>query len=68
MSLKNPLSDPLYDCVFTVEGAGLTKEQKSVEVYVLGAQVSGRRRLGLEPGGEAVEPSQLVAQSSHLHA
>lgn len=36
MSLKNPLSDSLYDCVFTVEGAGLTKEQKSVEVYVLG--------------------------------
>lgn len=32
VSLKNPLSDPLYDCIFTVEGAGLTKEQKSVEV------------------------------------
>lgn len=32
VSLKNPLSDSLYDCVFTVEGAGLTKEQKSVEV------------------------------------
>ena len=47
MSLKNPLSDPLYDCIFTVEGAGLTKEQKSVEVYVLGAQVLGRRRLEL---------------------
>jgi hypothetical protein len=55
VSLKNPLSDPLYDCIFTVEGAGLTKEQKSVEVYVLGAQVLGRRRL--EPGGKAAEPS-----------
>lgn len=32
VSLRNPLSEPLYDCVFTVEGTGLTKEQKSVEV------------------------------------
>ncbi|XP_028745055.1 protein-glutamine gamma-glutamyltransferase 2 [Peromyscus leucopus] len=32
VSLRNPLSEPLYDCMFTVEGAGLTKEQKSVEV------------------------------------
>ncbi|XP_036042234.1 protein-glutamine gamma-glutamyltransferase 2 [Onychomys torridus] len=32
VSLRNPLSEPLYDCIFTVEGAGLTKEQKSGEV------------------------------------
>ncbi|XP_051043557.1 protein-glutamine gamma-glutamyltransferase 2 isoform X2 [Phodopus roborovskii] len=31
VSLRNPLSEPLNDCIFTVEGAGLTKEQKSVE-------------------------------------
>lgn len=32
VSLRNPLTVPLLDCTFTVEGAGLTKEQKSVEV------------------------------------
>lgn len=32
VSLRNPLSESLNDCVFTVEGAGLTKEQKSVDV------------------------------------
>lgn len=32
VSLRNPLSESLNDCVFTLEGAGLTKEQKSVEV------------------------------------
>ncbi|XP_004867843.1 protein-glutamine gamma-glutamyltransferase 2 [Heterocephalus glaber] len=32
VSLKNPLPVPLLGCIFTVEGAGLTKEQKSVEV------------------------------------
>lgn len=66
MSLKNPLSDSLYDCVFTVEGAGLTKEQKSVEVYVLG--------LGEEEAGarsKAVEPSPacspICSSPAHLH-
>ncbi|KAM5245888.1 protein-glutamine gamma-glutamyltransferase 2 [Ctenodactylus gundi] len=33
VSLHNPLVVPLLNCVFTVEGAGLTREQKSVEVW-----------------------------------
>jgi hypothetical protein len=32
VSLRNPLPVPLLGCVFTVEGAGLTKKQQSVEV------------------------------------
>lgn len=32
VTLKNPLPVPLLGCIFTVEGAGLTKEQKTVEV------------------------------------
>ncbi|XP_005392599.1 PREDICTED: protein-glutamine gamma-glutamyltransferase 2 [Chinchilla lanigera] len=32
VSLKNPLPVQLLGCIFTVEGAGLTKEQKSIEV------------------------------------
>lgn len=32
VSLRNPLSLPLTGCAFTVEGAGLTKEQKVVEI------------------------------------
>lgn len=64
MSLKNPLSDPLYDCIFTVEGAGLTKEQKSVDVYVLEAQVSGGG--GWSQEARLLSPVQPVAQSTHL--
>ncbi|XP_049725301.1 protein-glutamine gamma-glutamyltransferase 2 [Elephas maximus indicus] len=32
VSLQNPLTVPLLDCAFTVEGAGLTEEQKTVEI------------------------------------
>uniref|UniRef100_A0ABI7XZM1 Protein-glutamine gamma-glutamyltransferase 2 n=2 Tax=Felis catus TaxID=9685 RepID=A0ABI7XZM1_FELCA len=32
VSLRNPLTTPLSDCIFTVEGAGLTEEQKVVEI------------------------------------
>ncbi|XP_006874794.1 PREDICTED: protein-glutamine gamma-glutamyltransferase 2 [Chrysochloris asiatica] len=32
VSLRNPLTVPLSSCVFTVEGAGLTQEQKIVEI------------------------------------
>ncbi|XP_044520236.1 protein-glutamine gamma-glutamyltransferase 2 isoform X1 [Gracilinanus agilis] len=32
LSVKNPLQVPLHDCVFTVEGAGLTQEQKIAHV------------------------------------
>ncbi|XP_004272883.1 protein-glutamine gamma-glutamyltransferase 2 [Orcinus orca] len=32
VSLWNPLTVPLSGCTFTVEGAGLTKEQKTVEI------------------------------------
>ncbi|KAM4842240.1 protein-glutamine gamma-glutamyltransferase 2 [Thomomys bottae] len=32
VSLQNPLTMPLLGCIFTVEGAGLTKEHKVVEV------------------------------------
>ncbi|XP_077025144.1 protein-glutamine gamma-glutamyltransferase 2 [Tamandua tetradactyla] len=32
VSLRNPLAVPLLDCAFTVEGAGLTEEQKTVEI------------------------------------
>ncbi|XP_023570521.1 protein-glutamine gamma-glutamyltransferase 2 [Octodon degus] len=32
VSLKNPLPVELLGCIFVVEGAGLTKEQKSIEV------------------------------------
>ncbi|XP_012583850.1 PREDICTED: protein-glutamine gamma-glutamyltransferase 2 [Condylura cristata] len=32
VSLRNPLNVPLMGCIFTVEGAGLTEEQKTVEI------------------------------------
>uniref|UniRef100_A0A8D0P5I5 Protein-glutamine gamma-glutamyltransferase 2 n=1 Tax=Sus scrofa TaxID=9823 RepID=A0A8D0P5I5_PIG len=32
VSLRNPLTTPLSGCTFTVEGAGLTEEQKTVEI------------------------------------
>lgn len=32
VSMQNPLSVPLIGCCFTVEGAGLTKEQLRVEM------------------------------------
>lgn len=32
VSLRNPLTTPLSGCTFTVEGAGLTEEQKTVEM------------------------------------
>ncbi|XP_032461878.1 protein-glutamine gamma-glutamyltransferase 2 isoform X2 [Phocoena sinus] len=32
VSLRNPLTVPLSGCTFTVEGAGLTKEQKTVDI------------------------------------
>ncbi|KAG8517859.1 Protein-glutamine gamma-glutamyltransferase 2 [Galemys pyrenaicus] len=32
VSMRNPLHVPLLGCVFTVEGAGLTTEQKAVEI------------------------------------
>nr|XP_060473395.1 protein-glutamine gamma-glutamyltransferase 2 [Panthera onca] len=32
VSLRNPLTTPLSNCIFTVEGAGLTEEQKVVEI------------------------------------
>lgn len=31
-SLRNPLPMPLLGCTFTMEGAGLTEEQKIVDV------------------------------------
>lgn len=32
VSLRNPLAVPLLGCTFTVEGAGLTEEQKTMEI------------------------------------
>ncbi|XP_067410052.1 protein-glutamine gamma-glutamyltransferase 2 [Emydura macquarii macquarii] len=55
LTLTNPLSTPLHGCVFTVEGAGLTKGQKIQELTS-----------PVEPGEEAKARVDLVPLQSGL--
>lgn len=49
MSMRNPFSEPLNECIFTVEGAGLTKKQSVGVPDPVGPQEVVKARINLLP-------------------
>ncbi|XP_072487656.1 protein-glutamine gamma-glutamyltransferase 2 isoform X2 [Notamacropus eugenii] len=56
LSIKNPLPVPLFGCIFTVEGAGLTQGQKIVEITD-----------PVEPGSTVTVRTDLMPRWAGLH-
>ncbi|XP_053429950.1 protein-glutamine gamma-glutamyltransferase 2 [Nycticebus coucang] len=69
VSLRNPLNVPLTGCSFTVEGAGLAKEQKTVELpNSVGPGEEAKTRVDLLPSQVGLHKLVVNFESDKLRA